>query len=90
MTRNELIRAVAAETNYTIKDITKIVEVLQAKAVGAIVEEGELNIKDFGKFIVKDVPARTYSNPITGEPIPVAASKKPAFKPSLALKKAVQ
>ena len=90
MTKKELVRAVAAETNCTIKDITRIVEVLQEKAVKAIAEEGELNIKDFGKFVVKEVPARIYSNPRTGEAIPVAASKKPAFRPAAALKKAVQ
>lgn len=90
MTKKELVRVVAAETNCTIKDITRIVEVLQEKAVKAIAEEGELNIKDFGKFVIKDVPARTYSNPRTGEAIPVAASKKPAFRPAAALKKAVQ
>lgn len=90
MTKKELVRAVAAETNCTIKDITRIVEVLQEKVISALAEEGEVNIKDFGKFVIKDVPARTYSNPRTGEAIPVAASKKPAFRPAMALKKAVQ
>lgn len=44
----------------------------------------------FGKFIVKDRPARQGVNPATGEKIQISASKAPAFKAAKALKDAVK
>lgn len=46
----------------------------------------EVNIPGFGKFKVKDMPARQGRNPQTGAVVEIAASKKAAFSASKALK----
>ncbi len=90
MTKKELIRSVALETGCTIKDITRITEAMLAKVAAALAEEGEVSISDFGKFVVKETPARHVRNPHTGVMMDIEARKKPAFRPAAALKKAVQ
>lgn len=49
----------------------------------------ELNVPGFGKFRVKNRPAREARNPKTGEMIPVAAKNVPNFLPATQLKEAV-
>ncbi len=46
----------------------------------------EVVLPGFGKFKVKDMPARQARNPSTGVAIDVAASRKLAFLPAKALK----
>jgi DNA-binding protein HU-beta len=50
---------------------------------------GEVSIAGFGKFSVKDKPARMARNPKTGEQVKVAASKAPKFGAAKALKEAL-
>lgn len=47
---------------------------------------GEVNIPDFGKFFVRDTPARTGRNPATGESIEIPAKKAIKFSPAKGLK----
>ena len=49
----------------------------------------EVRILGFGAFGTRERPARTARNPRTGEPIAVAASTMPVFKPGATLRKAV-
>ena len=49
----------------------------------------EVRIAGFGTFTTKSRPARTGSNPRTGESLEIQASTAPAFKPGKALKDAV-
>ena len=46
----------------------------------------ETSIPGFGKFSVKDRPARQGRNPATGQPMEIAASKKVSFTPAKGLK----
>ncbi|HRL00978.1 MAG TPA: HU family DNA-binding protein, partial [Vitreoscilla sp.] len=46
-------------------------------------------IAGFGTFAISERAERTGRNPKTGEPITIAAAKKPAFKAGKALKEAV-
>lgn len=88
MTNSELIKAVANRANFTQSDtkvlLRNFVEVMtEAAAAGE-----EIRISDFGKFFVKERPARTGVNPQTGEHIEITASKAVKFKASKALKEA--
>jgi DNA-binding protein HU-beta len=60
---------------------------------GAIVEAAkkgeEVNFPGFGKFKVKDSPARQGRNPSTGEVIDIAASRKLSFSPAKQVKDAL-
>jgi DNA-binding protein HU-beta len=49
----------------------------------------ETNVPGFGKFKVKETPAREGRNPATGETIKIAASKKLTFTPAKAVKDAL-
>ena len=58
--------------------------------IGDRLSEGEpVSIAGFGTFATKSRPARQGRNPRTGEPIVIAASTAPAFKPGKALRDAV-
>ena len=60
------------------------------EAVGEALANGEeVRIVGFGTFTTKSRPARTGRNPQTGESLSIPASTAPAFKPSKALKDAV-
>jgi hypothetical protein len=53
-------------------------------------EEGdEVNLHGFGKFTVKDSPARQGRNPATGATIEIAASRKLGFTPAQQVKDAL-
>lgn len=49
----------------------------------------ETSIPGFGKFKVKETPAREVRNPSTGATIKIAASKKLSFTPAKAVKDAL-
>ena len=49
----------------------------------------EVNLPSFGKFKVKDSPARQGRNPATGETIEIAASRKLGFTPAKQVKDAL-
>jgi DNA-binding protein HU-beta len=48
-----------------------------------------VSLSGFGKFKVKDNPAREGRNPANGETIQIAASRKLAFVPAKAVKDAL-
>ncbi len=49
----------------------------------------EVSLPGFGKFKVKDSPARQGRNPATGETIEIAASRKLSFAPAKQVKDAL-
>ncbi len=56
----------------------------------AMADGEDVRILGFGTFGTRARPARTARNPRTGEPISIAASTVPVFKPGAALRKAVR
>src|SRR3984957_15601536 len=60
----------------------KAVEAVFAGIVDAAKKGEEVNLPGFGKFKVKDSPARQGRNPATGETIEIAASRKLGFTPA--------
>jgi DNA-binding protein HU-beta len=75
---------VATAHDVTKADARKIVDGVFAAIVAAAGDEISLN--GFGKFKVKDAPAREGRNPSTGVVMQIAASKKLAFAPAKAVK----
>jgi len=80
-----------AEKLATAQGLTKITakalidDVLKAITEAAVAGE-EVNLPGFGKFKVKESPAREGRNPSTGATVQIAASKKVTFVPAKALK----
>ena len=67
----------------------KAVEAVFAGIVDAAKTGEEINLPGFGRFKVKDSPARQGRNPATGATIEIAASKKLGFSPAKQVKDAL-
>ena len=86
MTKNELIAAVAEQANITRSAATTAVEATFEVIVGTLRKGGEVKIAGFGNFKVAKRAAREGRDPRTGQPVQIAASKRPKFTPGKALK----
>jgi len=89
MTKAELISAVAEKSGLTKKDSDKAVSAVIDAITEALVAGDKVSLVGFGTFEVKDRAARKGINPRTKEPMPIPASKLPAFKAGKALKDSV-
>lgn len=89
MTKAELISAVAEKSGLTKKDSDKAVSAVMEAITDALVSGDKVSLVGFGTFEVKNRAARKGINPRTKEPMPIPASKLPAFKAGKALKEAV-
>jgi len=86
MNNSDLADTLASEHDLTKADARKVVDsVLNAIATAASQGE-EVSLSGFGKFKVKDSPAREGRNPATGAVMQIAASKKLTFSPAKAIK----
>ncbi|MEO0033369.1 MAG: hypothetical protein RIS94_3127 [Pseudomonadota bacterium] len=86
MNTAELAEAVAAAEGLTKADARKLVDAVFAAIADAAAKGEEVSLNAFGKFKVKDTPAREGRNPSTGATIQIAASRKLAFAPAKAVK----
>jgi DNA-binding protein HU-beta len=82
----DLIDHVASEAGVEKSVAKKAVEAVFAGIVDAAKKGEEVNLPGFGKFKVKDSPARQGRNPATGETIEIAASRKLGFSPAKQVK----
>jgi DNA-binding protein HU-beta len=73
----------------TKKDSEKAVSAIIDAITEALVSGDKVSLVGFGTFEVKNRSARNGINPRTKEPMPIPASKLPAFKAGKALKEAV-
>jgi len=89
MTKAELISAVAEKSGLTKKDSDKAVSAVIDSITEALVKGDKVSLVGFGTFEVKNRAARKGINPRTKEPMPIPASKLPAFKAGKALKESV-
>lgn len=88
-TTTEIADKIAAEQNLSKSQAKTIVESVFKQIADDARTGSETSIPGFGKFKVKDTPAREGRNPATGAAIKIAASKKLAFAPAKALKDAL-
>ncbi|WP_022681878.1 HU family DNA-binding protein [Sphingobium bisphenolivorans] len=86
MNNTELAETLAAEHGLTKADARKYVDGVFSAIAGAAAKGSEISLNGFGKFKVKDQPAREGRNPSTGAVIQIAASKKLTFTPAKAVK----
>ncbi len=88
-TTNEIADKIAADQNLTKAQAKTIVESVFKQITDAALTGAETSIPSFGKFKLKDTPAREGRNPATGATIKIAASKKLTFAPGKAVKDAL-
>ncbi|MBM9400813.1 HU family DNA-binding protein [Gluconacetobacter azotocaptans] len=85
----DLVDHVADAADLTKTDARKAIDAVVGALTEAAQKGDEASLPEFGKFKVKDLPAREGRNPATGATITIAASRKIAFTPAKALKDAL-
>ena len=90
MTRRELIDLVRAKAYCTEQGAEAAVDALFAELTERLQREGTAALPGFGTFRRTARAARLGRNPQTGEALKIEASNSVAFKPSKALKAAMQ
>lgn len=86
MNNSDLADKLATETGVSKAEARKALDVVFAAIADAAAAGEEISLNAFGKFKIKDTPARDGRNPATGETIRIAASKKLTFAPAKAVK----
>ncbi len=89
MNNAELAETLVADLGMTKPDARKAVDGVMAAIVSAAAKGEEITLAGFGKFKIKDSPAREGRNPGTGEAIQIAASRKLTFVQAKAVKDAL-
>jgi DNA-binding protein HU-beta len=85
----DLIDQVATKTGIAKSAAKEAIEAMLTGIVEAAKQGDEVNLPGFGKFKVKESPARQGRNPATGETIEIAASRKLGFAPAKQVKDAL-
>ena len=86
MNNADLADVIANDHGLTKADARKVVDAVFNAITDAASKGEEVSLNGFGKFKVKDSPAREGRNPSTGATIQIAASKKLGFSPAKAVK----
>lgn len=86
---NEIADKIATDQSLTKAQAKSVVESVFKQIADAAKGGAETNIPGFGKFKVKETPAREGRNPSTGATITIAAAKKLTFAPAKAIKDAL-
>jgi len=89
MTKPELVDEVAARTGMKKRDASLAVNAVLDGITEALKRGDSVQLVGFGTFEVRQREARMGRNPRTGEPIQIAASKSPAFRPGRQLRSAL-
>lgn len=87
MTKRNLIEEVARlYPQYARRDAEVIVNTIFDSMAETLQEDGRIEIRGFGSFVVKHRRAREGRNPKTGRPVAVEAKRVPFFKVGKELK----
>ena len=89
MNKNDLIAAVADNTELSRGDATKAVDAVFDLITDCLKKGDEVRLVGFGTFSVSQRKATQGRNPRTGETIQIPASKQPKFKAGKGLNDAV-
>jgi len=80
MNKGEFIKAVAEKANCTQKDAGIVFEAVIDTIASELAKGEKIQIPGFGSFELVSKAATTKINPLTKQPVKVAACKMPKFK----------
>ena len=80
MYKTEFIKAIAEKANLTQKDAAAAVDAFIDVVADTLKAGDSVSLTGFGTFELKEKAARQGINPLTKQPITIAASKSPAVK----------
>ncbi len=89
MNKTELVAAMAEKANLSKKDTEGALKAFIEVVTDELKAGGKVQLVGFGTFEVANRAAREGINPLTKEPMKIAASKAPKFKAGRGLKDAV-
>ena len=90
MRKQDLVRAVARQTDQSEAQAGVAVNAVFDAIQQALAAGDEVNISGFGAFRVVERASREGRNPRTGEAMTIAARKSPTFRPGTQLKRAIE
>jgi integration host factor subunit beta len=85
MVRSELIVRVAANQNFTLKQVEQTVDLLLEEIEKAMRDGRRVELRGFGIFVGKLRKARVGRNPGTGADVQILEKRLPLFKTSKVL-----
>ncbi|MCF7800228.1 HU family DNA-binding protein [Candidatus Babeliales bacterium] len=86
MNKSELINALSEETNFSKKDITKVLATFTRIVERTLKKGDKVSLTGFGTYWISRRPARVGINPATKERINLPAINTPRFKAGKHLK----
>ena len=89
MNKTELVAAMAESADLSKKDAEKALKAFIEVVTDELKKDEKVQLVGFGTFEVAQRAAREGINPLTKQPMKIAASKAPKFKAGKALKDAV-
>lgn len=90
MNRQDLIDAIAADTEASKAATTRFLDSLITHIQNEVAKGGAVKLTGFGTFEKATVAARTGRNPKTGAAIKIPSTYKPKFTPGATLKELVK
>jgi DNA-binding protein HU-beta len=90
MNKSELVTALSEETNFSKKDVAKVLAAFTRIVERTLKKGGKVSLTGFGTYWTSKRPARVGINPATKERINLPAVKVPRFKPGKHLKEQIR
>lgn len=90
MNRQELIDAIAEDTEASKAATTRFLDAFIDRVQKTVAAGDKVKLTGFGTFEKAEVAARTGRNPKTGEAIPIPRSQRPKFTPGALFKSLVK
>ncbi len=90
MNKSELINALSEETNFSKKDVAKVLASFTRIVERTLKKGGKLSLTGFGTFLISERPARVGINPSTKQRIHLPATNVPRFKAGKHLKEQIR
>lgn len=90
MTKKEIVRSISDKTGLTQLQIKEIVQLTFDGIVETLLDEGRVELRNFGVFQVRSRKARKARNPRTGRQVDVPEKFVVVFKPGKEMEARVQ
>ena len=80
MKKSELIKRLADKTPLYHREIARVVNTIFNEIAHALANRERVELRDFGVFFLKELPARIGRNPRTGSEVDISGKFVPRFK----------
>lgn len=90
MTKKEIVKTISDETGLNQQQIKQVVQKTFDSIVQTLVEEGRIELRNFGVFQVRPRAARKARNPRTGRQVEVPEKFVVSFKPGKVMEERVK